>query len=144
MAGSAGANLDISIILILGLANLLADGFAMSVGAYLSTKSEQENFQKHERLLRQRIQANPEGEKKLLKVIFCRKGFVGETLEAMMKVVSASENQWLDTIMKEELALFPEKKIPLHHWISYLSFLHFGGLNTPTVLFFRLDIFYFS
>ncbi|MEL6195027.1 MAG: VIT1/CCC1 transporter family protein [Bacteroidota bacterium] len=84
VAGSAGANLDISIILILGLANLLADYFAMSVGAYLSTKSEQENFQKHERLLLQRIQANQEGEKKLLEEIFIRKGFVGESLEDML------------------------------------------------------------
>lgn len=39
VAGSVGANLDSSIIIILGLANLLADGFAMSVGAYLSTKT---------------------------------------------------------------------------------------------------------
>lgn len=56
----------------------------MSVGAYLSTKSEQENFQKHERLLLQRIQANQEGEKKLLEEIFIRKGFVGESLEDML------------------------------------------------------------
>jgi len=39
VAGSVGANLDSSIIIVLGLANLLADGFAMSVGAYLSTKT---------------------------------------------------------------------------------------------------------
>jgi len=39
VAGSVGANLNSSIIIVLGLANLLADGFAMSVGAYLSTKT---------------------------------------------------------------------------------------------------------
>jgi len=39
VAGAVGANLDSSIIIVLGLANLLADGFAMSVGAYLSTKT---------------------------------------------------------------------------------------------------------
>ncbi|MBL4707677.1 MAG: hypothetical protein JKY48_04470 [Flavobacteriales bacterium] len=31
IAGSAGANLDSSIIIILGFANLIADGFAMSI-----------------------------------------------------------------------------------------------------------------
>lgn len=40
VAGSAGAELSSSVILILGFANLLADGFAMSVGAFLSSKSE--------------------------------------------------------------------------------------------------------
>jgi VIT1/CCC1 family predicted Fe2+/Mn2+ transporter len=47
VAGAVGANLDASIIIILGFANLLADGFSMSVGAYLSAKSENENYQKH-------------------------------------------------------------------------------------------------
>jgi len=39
VAGAEGANLSSSIIIILGFANLLADGFAMSVGSYLSAKS---------------------------------------------------------------------------------------------------------
>ena len=40
VAGAVGANLGSEIILILGFANLLADGFAMSIGAFLSKKSE--------------------------------------------------------------------------------------------------------
>lgn len=47
VAGSVGANLDSSIIIILGFANLLADGFAMSIGAYLSAKTEKDNALKH-------------------------------------------------------------------------------------------------
>lgn len=43
VAGSVGANLESSIIIVLGLANLLADGFAMSIGAYLSTKATVKN-----------------------------------------------------------------------------------------------------
>ncbi|TNF44307.1 MAG: hypothetical protein EP311_01455, partial [Cytophagales bacterium] len=48
VAGGYGANLDAGILIILGFANLLADGFSMSVGAYLSAKSERDNFDKHE------------------------------------------------------------------------------------------------
>ncbi|NIJ45621.1 VIT1/CCC1 family predicted Fe2+/Mn2+ transporter [Wenyingzhuangia heitensis] len=47
VAGSVGANLNSSIIIILGFANLLADGFAMSIGAYLSAKTEKDNALKH-------------------------------------------------------------------------------------------------
>ncbi len=39
VAGAVGAEFDVGIILVLGFANLLADGFSMSVGAYLSAKS---------------------------------------------------------------------------------------------------------
>lgn len=47
VAGSVGANLESSVIIILGFANLLADGFAMSIGAYLSAKTEKDNTLKH-------------------------------------------------------------------------------------------------
>ena len=40
VAGAAGAHLDVKITLVLGLANLFADGFAMAVGSYLSTQSQ--------------------------------------------------------------------------------------------------------
>lgn len=42
VAGATGARFDIKIVLVLGFANLIADGFSMGVGSYLSTKSEQE------------------------------------------------------------------------------------------------------
>ena len=44
VAGSAGAELSISIILILGFANLIADGFSMSIGAYLASRSEHQKL----------------------------------------------------------------------------------------------------
>lgn len=40
VAGSAGASLESSIVLILGFANLFADGFSMASGNYLGLKSE--------------------------------------------------------------------------------------------------------
>src|SRR3989344_196189 len=40
VAGSAGASLDVGIVLILGFANLFADGFSMAAGNYLGVKSE--------------------------------------------------------------------------------------------------------
>lgn len=42
VAGSAGASLDHDIVLILGFANLFADGFSMASGNYLGKKSEME------------------------------------------------------------------------------------------------------
>src|SRR5688500_9369414 len=42
VAGATGARFDVKVLLVLGFANLIADGFSMGVGSYLSTKSEQE------------------------------------------------------------------------------------------------------
>lgn len=42
VSGVSGASLSPRVAIILGLANLLADGFAMGAGNYLGTRSEQE------------------------------------------------------------------------------------------------------
>src|SRR5687768_4356327 len=47
VAGATGARLSTSIVIILGFANLIADGFSMGVGSYLSSKSERELMEKH-------------------------------------------------------------------------------------------------
>ena len=63
VAGGFGANLDPGILIILGFANLLADGFSMSVGAYLSAKSERDNYDKHEKIEYWEIENLPEIER---------------------------------------------------------------------------------
>lgn len=42
VTGAAGANLGVRVIIILGFANVFADGFSMAVGSFLSEKSEQD------------------------------------------------------------------------------------------------------
>ncbi|MBP7807615.1 VIT1/CCC1 transporter family protein [Candidatus Saccharibacteria bacterium] len=46
VAGATGARFDSKVLLVLGFANLIADGFSMGVGSYLSTKSEQQLMEK--------------------------------------------------------------------------------------------------
>lgn len=45
VAGAAGVGLESSVVIILGFANLIADGFSMSVGSYLSNKSELHHYE---------------------------------------------------------------------------------------------------
>ena len=45
VAGVAGANLSIFVVLVLGFANLIVDGFSMAVSNYLGTKSELERIE---------------------------------------------------------------------------------------------------
>lgn len=49
VAGATGAQLAPAIVIILGFANLIADGFSMGVGSYLSSKSEIELARKNKK-----------------------------------------------------------------------------------------------
>lgn len=120
VAGGVGANLDTSIILILGFANLLADGFSMSVGAYLSAKSEKENYQKHRAIESWEIDNMPETERQEIVQIYKAKGFEGELLEKVVDVITSDRERWLDEMMKNELDMIEESKSPFNTGLATL------------------------
>ena len=73
VAGATGAHFHPNIIIILGLANLLADGLFMSIGSYLSSKADAHHYQKHKRFEYWSIENKPEEETGNLKITFKNK-----------------------------------------------------------------------
>jgi VIT1/CCC1 family predicted Fe2+/Mn2+ transporter len=129
VAGSVGADLTINIILILGMSNLLADGLSMSIGSYLSRKSEQDNYKKHLSIEAWEIENMPETERQEVIDIFKAKGFTGQELQMVVDRITSNKQVWLDTMMKDELGLTPEKKSPYRSGIStFCSFVIAGGI----------------
>ena len=127
VAGAAGANLDSAVVIILGFANLIADGFAMSVGSYLSTKSEKENYEKHKAVEYWEVDHLPEKEKEEIRDVYRAKGFEGELLEQIVDVITADKDRWVDVMMKEELEMSEETKSPVAMGaVTFMSFLIFG------------------
>lgn len=127
VAGSVGAGLESSIIIILGFANLFADGFAMSIGAYLSSKSERDNYSKHKEIEYWEVKNMPEIEKDEIREIYHTKGFKGELLEKIVEVITSDKDNWVDIMMKEELEMIEEQKSPLIMGIvTYVSFILIG------------------
>lgn len=127
VAGAAGAGLSSQVVLILGFANLLADGFSMSVGAYLSAKSERENMLKHRKTEMKEIIENPASEEDEIRTIYRRKGFSGELLEKVVQTIIRDKSRWVDEMMKDELHLIEEKKTPFKKGLStYISFILVG------------------
>ena len=90
VAGVAGAQLSTSVILILGLANLLADGFSMAAGNYSGVKAEKDDYQRLREMEIRHIAMTPEGEREEVRQIFSSKGFAGDDLERAVDVITQS------------------------------------------------------
>jgi VIT1/CCC1 family predicted Fe2+/Mn2+ transporter len=137
-AGSAGGQLPTAIVIILGLANLIADGFSMAVSNYLGTKSRQEEFARSRADERWQIERYPEGEREEIRQIFARKGFKGDTLEQIVEVVTHDREVWVDTMMAEELKLSDTSTRPFR--AATTTFLAFSLCGFLPLVPFVLDI----
>ena len=127
VAGSVGAGLDTAVIIILGFANLIADGFAMSVGAFLSTKSEIQNYEKHKKIEYWEVDNLPEKERAEIREIYEAKGFEGELLEQVVEAICADRDRWVEVMMKEELEMQEETKSPFAMGaVTFVSFILVG------------------
>lgn len=121
VAGAVGADLDTSIIIILGFANLLADGFSMSVGAYLSAKSEKENYNKHRNIEYWEVENIPDKERQEIVEIYQAKGFEGELLEKVVDVIVSDKDRWVNEMMKDELNMMEDSKSPFKIGLATLA-----------------------
>jgi vacuolar iron transporter family protein len=124
VSGVAGASLSAGIVLILGFANLIADGLSMAIGDYLSTKAENE----YNRAERQRevweVHNYPEGEKKEMVELYIDKGLEDEDASALVDIIARNERVWIDIMMVEELGILESGESPLKN--AFATFLSFG------------------
>jgi len=127
VAGAMGAQFSEVVIIILGLANLIADGFSMSVGSYLSVKSDWEKYQKIHRYEQWGVANIPQMEKEEIRQIYFEKGLRGHLLDQVVDVITADKDLWIEEMMKGEFQLTPESKTPLQAGLyTFLSFILIG------------------
>lgn len=105
VAGAVGGGFSSLVVIVLGFANLLADGFSMAVSNYQGTKSQHEHVEQARRMEERHIDEIPEGEREEVRQIFARKGFDGPILEEIVDVITQDRQLWVNTMLTEELGL---------------------------------------
>ncbi len=105
VAGAVGGGFSSLVVIVLGLANLLADGFSMAVSNYQGTKSQREQVEEALRDEERQISHIPEGEREEVRQIFAGKGFEGDILESIVAGITGDRRLWVDTMLTEELGL---------------------------------------
>lgn len=118
VAGTAGAGLPAVVAIILGFANLLADGFSMAASNYQRAKSEHQLLARARAVEEMHVREVPDGEREEVRQIFLAKGFRGEVLEDIVQGITSNRNLWVDTMLTEELGLRLELPKP---WLAALA-----------------------
>ena len=141
VSGVAGAQLSPSVVIVIGLANIVADGFSMAASNYSATKTEVDDRRRLKDVERSHIALFPEGEREEIRQILAGKGLSGTALEEAVAAITANEETWINTMLVEEYGLAPSvRSPPLAGVHTFLAFMLCGavpllpyllGLATP-------------
>jgi VIT1/CCC1 family predicted Fe2+/Mn2+ transporter len=128
IAGSSGGRLPVATVLILGVANLLADGFSMAASNYLGTRSRQQSVRRARAEEARQIQIYPEGERREIREIYARKGLDDDTIDRVVAQITANPTVWIETMLAEELRLSDSVVRPLRAALATFAAFFVCGL----------------
>jgi VIT1/CCC1 family predicted Fe2+/Mn2+ transporter len=107
--GVAGAGVDNQVVVLAGVAGLLAGAFSMAAGEYISVRVQREVFERLIHLEAHEIGTDPAAERAELADIYERKGLSRELAERLATELMRDPETALDTHAREELGLDPDE-----------------------------------
>ena len=135
--GVAGANADPGVIVLTGVAGLVAGAFSMAAGEYVSVRSQREMYEYQIGLEREELDQYPEEEANELALIYAARGMAPDAAKRLADDMLADREHALDTLAREELGLnSAELGSPLGAAVSsFLSFAVGGAIPLAPFLF---------
>ena len=126
LAGITGSIVNGHIIILAALAEMVAGAISMSSGAYISSKSQREFFQREIEREKSEIEEDPDHEKAEIREIYAERGFNEEEIDILVRRITADKEQWLRFMLREELGLGNEVlespvKIGITMGLSFLA-----------------------
>jgi len=107
--GVAGAAPEGNVVLLAGIAGLLAGAFSMAAGEYVSVRSQRELFEYQIGLERAELAMYPEEEAEELALIYAARGMSEPDAVRLAQATIAEPERALDTLAREELGLNPDE-----------------------------------
>jgi VIT1/CCC1 family predicted Fe2+/Mn2+ transporter len=136
VSGVAGAGLSPSIVIVLGVANLVGDGFSMAAGNFLGTRAENQQLEQLRSIEQKHIRECPEGEREEVRQILIHQGFTGELLDQAVAQITSDENTWVDTMLRHEYGLSTDRPGAVPAALTTLiSFMVIGAIPLVPFLF---------
>ena len=127
VASAAGAGLGTGVAVVIGLANVAADGFSMAAGNALKAQADRDILAEARAMEERHVALIPEGEREEVRQIFAAKGFEGRPLEDAVAIVTADRKRWVDTMLVEELGLRLDPPRPLRSGaVTFVAFVVAG------------------
>ncbi len=105
--GAAAAN-DPGAVIIAGIAGLLAGGFSMAVGEYISVRSQREILDYQIELQNAQLREDPAAEAAILRSIYMAKGLSSAEATLIVDRLMEDHGRALDTFVREEIGLSGE------------------------------------
>ena len=129
VSGSVGAGFPSSVAVVLGFANLFADGFSMAISNYESSKTQQEFFESIKKKEQRHIDQIPDGEREEIRQIYEAKGFSEALLEKIVETITADKKIWLEVMLAEEHGLGKTAPKPvISAGVTFLAFVAVGTI----------------
>lgn len=135
VAGATGGQLSGTVVVILGLASLLADGLSMGVSNYLGSKSDRQLAETKEAETLAYIEQQPEEACTRLRERYRHKGLAGELLDALVQKVAADRQQWARELVEEEVGKPQEVSVIWSGVATSLAFIAAGVVPLLPFLF---------
>ncbi len=127
VAGVEGAQLSFRALIILGLANLFADGLSMAAANYTGTKTEVDDYVRLKAIELKHIDQVPDGERAEVRELLRQKGLSGEPLNEAVKAITANDDRWVSFMLAEEYGLAGTLRSPARAAAStFVAFLICG------------------
>ncbi len=119
IAGMIGAQAGAPVILISGMAGLIADALSMGSSGYLAAKSEQEVYDNERQMEAEEIKYMPELETEELALIYENRGMDAEASKALAADVMKDKDKALEEKVKLELGFSDHPINPLKEaWLT--------------------------
>ncbi|MDA0815613.1 MAG: VIT1/CCC1 transporter family protein [Chloroflexi bacterium] len=137
VAGAIGASLAAPIVLVLGMANLFADGLSMGVSNYLGMRADAQAREQARLEAADAIHADAEGERADLRAHYAGLGLSGQVLDDVVEGLTADHEGWLGAVMQARFG--PEESADGALKAGFVTFAAFAIAGAIPLLVFVAD-----